>query len=104
MKTKTMKLKIIKVDNYEDAVKKCPKGYRMLRDWELLKEARENKKSPLRYNGNYRFFYALKEGKYYTGLDSGWDVGVRLGVVGDDWDGDWGGCAFGVYVKKRNKR
>ncbi len=103
MKTKTMKLKIIKVDNYEDAVKKCPKGYRMLRDWELLKEARENKKSPLRYNGNYRFFYALKEGKYYTGLLSYWYGDGRLGVVGSSWCGR-GGYAFGVYVKKRNKK
>lgn len=99
-----MRLKIIEVDNYADAEKKCPKGYRMLYDWELLKEIRTNKKSPLRYNGSsYRGFYALRTKEdikehIWRGLISS-RIGswLDLGSYGFD---NGNGFAFGVYVKK----
>ena len=40
-----MKLsKVYKAKNYDEAVKKCPKGYRMLEIWELVKLACEGEK------------------------------------------------------------
>ena len=95
-----MKLsKVYKVKNYEEALEKCPKGYRMLEIWELVKLASEKNKVIFETEkGNWIWFLSkTKKGDYFRRLsrDRGgpWDAGW-----GGDLDDFFGGCRV-VYQK-----
>ncbi|MBU0978073.1 MAG: hypothetical protein KKD18_06655 [Nanoarchaeota archaeon] len=83
-----MKLsKVYKVSSFEEAKKLCPKGYRMLEIWELVKLACEKNKSIFETEkGSWIWFLSkTQEGHFIRRL-----YRLRGGDWGAGWDGSLG--------------
>lgn len=87
-----MKLsKIYKAETFEEAKKKCPKGYYLPPRWELIKLLDEGKgKKLLNAEKGYRFFWSSTIINDYVAcavlyVDRGWGSRDELLVRSDDY-------------------
>lgn len=99
--------KVYKAKTFEEAKKKCPKGYRLPEIWELVKLACEGEKKIFKTDkGKFIFFWSSSLYRKHSVRRLYRDWGGSWGAY---WGAYWGGLddsyAYGrvVYVKENLK-